>query len=191
MAEPTDDTRDERADEMVEWLGDGGEVIAVVTRARMRRENLRHRSCGTVVRSADGRLLVHRRSMDKDLLPGWWDVCAGGVLAVGEPARDGAARELAEELGVRLDPAELRPLGTGSFDDDTSRELSTVFEVTHDGPFRFSDGEVSEVRWVDPGTLAEMMGDHRFMPTCRALVLPLVPGFGALFDGRDGSPAVS
>ncbi len=178
-------------DEPVEWLDGDGEVIAVVSRARMRRENLRHRSCGVVVRSSDGRLLVHRRSTTKDLLPGWWDVCAGGVLAVGEPPADGAVRELAEELGVHVDPGALRLLGVGSFDDETSRELSTVFEVTHDGPFHFSDGEVAEVRWVDPVSLDAMMASDRFLPTCRALVLPLVAGFGRPADGRDDPGAVS
>ena len=35
----------------------------------------------------DGRLLVHRRSDDKDLWPGRWDLAVGGVVAAGESLR--------------------------------------------------------------------------------------------------------
>lgn len=82
-------------------MTDADEVIDdVVPRWRMRAENLRHRSTAIVVLSTDGRLLVHRRADTKDLLPGWWDVCAGGVVTFGETYDESAARELAEELGV-------------------------------------------------------------------------------------------
>jgi len=167
-------------DEPVEWVDEHDRVIGIVTRSRMRRENLRHRSAAVVVRSSDGRLLVHRRSSTKDLRPGWWDVCAGGVVGVGvgvgESYRDAAIRELAEELGVT--GAALEPLGVGRFDDVDSREISHLFIATADGPFEFADGEVAEARLVTRSELTALMSLEPFLPTCSAMILPLVAGFG-------------
>ena len=162
-------------DEPVEWVDASGRVIEVVARSRMRRENLRHRSAAVVILSTDGRLLVHRRAETKDLRPGWWDVCAGGVVGVGESYEQAARRELAEEVGVVDVP--LEPLGDGRFDDHESRELSRLYLAISDGPFIFADGEVAEARFVGSAELRAMMRREPFLPSCEAMVLPLVAGF--------------
>lgn len=162
-------------DELVVWVTADDEVIDLVPRSRMRAENLRHRSAAVVVLSSDGRLLVHRRADTKDLLPGWWDVCAGGVLGAGETYRDGAERELGEELGVT--GVDLRPLGHGSWEDAFSTEISELFLAVSDGPFEFADGEVAEARFVTADELVDLMANEPFLPTCRGMILPLVPGF--------------
>ncbi|MGZ4793813.1 MAG: NUDIX domain-containing protein, partial [Ilumatobacteraceae bacterium] len=87
-------------DELVDIVDDNDMVIASVTRAEMRAKRLQHRSVGIVVLSSNGRLLIHRRSLDKDIWPGWWDIAAGGVVTAGETYEDAAQRELAEELGI-------------------------------------------------------------------------------------------
>ena len=163
------------ADELVEWVDADDRVIEVVTRARMRAENLRHRSAGVVVLAGDGRLLIHRRAEDKDLHPGYWDVCAGGVVAVGETYDEAAHRELAEELGI--DDARLERLGGGRWDDADSMEIVCLYATVHDGPYVFADGEVAEVRLVTPVELHDLMATERFLPSCRGMVLPLVEGF--------------
>lgn len=164
-------------DEIVEWIDADGRVIDVVTRARMRSENLRHRSVGIVVLTTDGRLLVHRRADDKDLRPGWWDVCAGGVVAAGEGWDDAARRELAEEIGIVVD-APLEFLAVGRWDGDDSTELAHLYRVVHDGPYAFADGEVAEARLVTPAELDRLMATERFLPSCAGMVLPHVDGFG-------------
>lgn len=49
----------------------------------------------------DGRYLLQKRSLRKELSPGVWDITGGAVLA-GEDSRQGALREVEEELGLRL-----------------------------------------------------------------------------------------
>jgi len=161
--------------EPVEWVDEQNQVIEIVTRARMRSDNLRHRSAAVVVLSSDGRLLVHRRADTKDLRPGWWDVCAGGVVGVGESYADAAARELAEELGLTV--ASLTLLGAGRFDGDDARELAHIYATVSDGPFEFADGEVAEARFVTKDELGSLMRTERFLPSCGAMILPLVDRF--------------
>lgn len=55
----------------------------------------------------DGRFLVQKRSEDKDVLPGIWDI-TGGAAKAGEDGRQAALRETYEEIGVSLSPDQLQ-----------------------------------------------------------------------------------
>lgn len=158
-------------DELVEEVDPDGRVLRVVTRAEMRAHRLRHRTTFIAVVDSGGRLLLHQRSPDKDVWPSRWDLAAGGVAAVGEGWEDGARRELHEELGIDADVAEL---GRGSFDDDDVHTVSAVFVARHDGPVRFTDGEVIAAEWAALAEVDEALATREFVPDSVALVLPLV-----------------
>ena len=55
----------------------------------------------------DGRFLVQKRSEEKDVLPGIWDI-TGGAAKAGEDGRQAAIRETHEEIGIRLSPDQLQ-----------------------------------------------------------------------------------
>jgi len=57
---------------------------------------------------SDGRILMHRRPLEKHH-GGLWEF-PGGKVEPGEFPAHALARELAEELGIVLDPAELSPV---------------------------------------------------------------------------------
>lgn len=160
-------------DEPVDIVDDSDRVVGVAPRWMMRRDRLRHRAVFVVVRSSAGELLVHRRADDKDIWPGRWDLAVGGVVSSGETYDAAARRELAEELGV--DGATVVELGGGSFDDADVSLIGRCYLVVHDGPFRFVDGEISEVRWVQVEELVDMVAvSGPFVPDSVALVLPLL-----------------
>lgn len=158
-------------EELVDIVDDDDVVIATVARSEMRSRRLQHRSVGIAVMSSDGRLLIHRRSVAKDIWPGWWDIAAGGVVAAGETYEQAARRELDEELGV---DGEVELLGQSRYLDDDVAEMCRCYRVVHDGPFAFNDGEVSEVRWVTFAELTTMRTTHRFLPDSIAMLLPLI-----------------
>lgn len=160
-------------EELVEEIGEDGSVLRVVTRAQMRAERLRHRCTYIGVVSTDGRrLLVHQRSFDKDVFPGWWDVVAGGVCSVGESWLDSARRELAEELGV--DGVSLEDVGGGHWVGADVELVGRVFVARTDGPFAFSDGEVIQARFVTVDEVQALVRDERVCPDSVELALPLV-----------------
>ena len=82
-------------------------------------------------------LLVQRRSATKDTWPGYLDVTAAGHLAAGEEPLDGL-REVEEELGLRVDPGRLTPLGTRRAEQripgGLDREFHDVFLICDDTP---------------------------------------------------------
>lgn len=155
--------------EIIDQVDETGAVLATVTRAEMRAENLMHRSVFIAVLNDADQILVHRRAEWKDIWPDAWDIAVGGVVSAGEPWEIAAARELAEEVGVA---AELSYLGEGVYVDDHVREFARVYLARSEGPFTFADGEVAEAAWVPIAQLRDWLDGRPVCPDSIALVLP-------------------
>lgn len=163
-------------DELVEVVDERGAVLRLATRAEMRARNLRHRSVAVAVVTSTGAVVAHRRADWKDVWPGRWDVCFGGVAAVGEEWRAAASRELAEEAGVAVQPSALRELGRGSFADGDVSAHVRIYLATHDGPFHPADGEVSELVVVPLVGLDAWLSGRDLCADSAALVVPVLAG---------------
>lgn len=161
-------------DELVDLVDEEDTVLEVVTRAEMRArgERARHRACYVAVLTTADELVVHRRADWKDVYPGWWDVCFGGVLGAGEQWQDAARRELLEEAGVDAHPV---LLGAASWAAPGVRLNARVFLARTDGPFTCPDGEVVEVRTVPRDEVQTWVEAHDVCPDSVDLVLPRLP----------------
>jgi len=168
-------TSDQAGLEQVEVVDLDGNVIDVVSRKQMRSEKLRHRSVFIAVINDDGDLLVHRRADHKDVWPGWWDVAVGGVVGVGENYDVAARRELREELGIDAGPIE--HIGTGAYADNTVKLVASCYVVVDNGPFQFTDDEITEAHWVTAEELDIWLSAKPFLPDSVALVLPRLRQF--------------
>ena len=109
-----------------------------------------------------GRLLIQKRTLEKRIWPGLWDVTVGGGVDAGETSRQGAEREFREELGYPLDLTGLRPSITvnfgGGFDD-----FYIVVKDLDETALVLQEEEVSAVRWVTMEELLAMVDDGRFI----------------------------
>lgn len=102
------------------------------------------------------RLLLQRRSLEKDTWPGALDVAVGGHLRAGETVED-ALREAEEELGVAIAPDDAIPIGRRWREDRSrpgtiDREIQAIFCATIDGPLARlapDPDEVSELVAID------------------------------------------
>ncbi len=135
----------------------------------MRRTGARHRATYVIVRTGDARVVVHRRADWKDVCPGWWDLCFGGVVGAGESWDAAAARELAEEAGIS---GELRPLAIDRYDGSGVGINCGIYEVVHDGPYPCPDGEVVEVRTIAVEDVSQFVESHDVCPDSVVVVVP-------------------
>ncbi len=159
------------ADELVDLVDEHDAVLEVVTRAEMRARGAaaRHRAVYVAVTTSAGELVVHRRADWKDVYPGFWDICFGGVLGAGEAWEDAARRELREEAGIEAEPV-LVAVSSWSAPDAVLN--ARVYLVTHDGPFTCPDGEVVELATVPLAELPAWLADRDVCPDSVDLVVP-------------------
>ena len=66
-----------------------------------------HLVSDVLVQNKDGRFLLCKRHMEKDVYPGFWEASAGGSAKVGELPGECARRELKEETGLETDQLDL------------------------------------------------------------------------------------
>src|SRR5437667_2569995 len=88
------------ADEIVVIVDEHNNVVGAAPRREMRVKRLPHRSTYILVFNSQGELYVQKRTMTKDVFPGYYDPATGGVVLAGESYEEGARRELAEELSI-------------------------------------------------------------------------------------------
>ncbi|MGB3681646.1 MAG: NUDIX domain-containing protein [Rubrobacteraceae bacterium] len=142
-------------DEKIDALNESGEPTGeVVWKSEAHRQGIWHRCfhCWVSGANASGPyLLVQRRAATKSTWPGRLDVSAAGHLGAGETPLD-ARRELEEELGLRVGPESLVPLGTRKIEQKISqgcdREFHEVFLLQDDTPpdnLRLQEEEVESV----------------------------------------------
>ena len=121
----------------------GGRTGRVVWKSEAHRLGLWHRCFHCWVFGSDEAtgpyLLAQRRAATKGTWPGYLDVTAAGHLAAGEASMDGL-REVEEELGLRVEPERLVPLGTRRVELEIpaglDREFHDVFLLRDDTPPR-------------------------------------------------------
>ena len=139
-------------EEIVIVVDDDNRPVAELPRRRVRDENLPHRATCIFVFDRRGRVLVQRRTVVKDLYPGFYDLAAGGVVAAGESYEQCAEREAEEELGIR--DTVLAPKFDFYYGDEHNRCFGRVFACVHDGPFTLQPEEVESVRFHAVGEIA-------------------------------------
>ena len=87
------------ADEIVAIVDEHNNVIGSAPRREMRGGKLRHRSTYILVFNSQGDLFVQKRTMTKDIYPGYHDPCTGGVVLHGESYKLSAMTRARRRIG--------------------------------------------------------------------------------------------
>lgn len=108
-------------------------------------EPRRIRVSAAVILDAAGRLLLVRKAGTTAFMQ------PGGKPEPGESASETLSRELDEELGIQVDPDDLRPLGL--YTADAANEpgflvVADVFDVDIGSQRPAVGAEIAELRWV-------------------------------------------
>ena len=149
-------------DEIVQIVDEQNQEVAQVSRQVMREGCLIHRACYILVFNRSQEIFVQKRTMSKDIYPGYLDVATGGVVLAGESYELSAKRELAEELGVR------KTALSRHFDfyheTNNNRVWGRVFSCIAEGPFVLQPEEVEDGFFLGMEELQSLAAAKQFTP---------------------------
>lgn len=153
------------SDELFPIVDELGHVIGSATRAECHSGGKKlHPVVHLHVVTPDGRILLQKRSDDKDIQPGRWDTSVGGHVDLGESTPDALKREAGEELGLYdFNPV---PIAMYVFESEIERELVNSFYAVIDAayPFVFQKSEISEISWWTQAEIEKYLDKGVFTP---------------------------
>ncbi|MBQ9410249.1 MAG: NUDIX domain-containing protein [Bacteroidales bacterium] len=110
----------------------------------------------------DGCIYLQKRSVVKDLYPGYWDTAVGGHVSFGETAEEALYREAEEELCLTaFNPVQL---GTYVWETETEKELVFLYAYVGHPDLTPNGLEVSKGRWYTVQGIEESLGKDRLTP---------------------------
>lgn len=150
------------ANEIVAIVDARNTVVGAAPRWRMRAHRLLHRSTYILVFNPEGALYVQKRTMTKDVFPGYYDPATGGVVLAGENYEESARRELEEEMGIRQVP--LTRLSDFYFADERTQVWGAAFSCVYDGPLSLQAEEVEGVSLMTIDEIFQRARTEQFTP---------------------------
>lgn len=133
-----------------------------VSRREMRAQGLIHRASYILVFNSRQELFVQKRTMSKDIYPGYYDVAAGGVVLAHESYEESARRELFEELGIK--GCDLAFHFKHYYANLHNRVWGAVFSCTWDGPMILQQEEVASGSFMHPAAVMSLSRVEPFTP---------------------------
>lgn len=133
-----------KQEESFDIVNENDEVVGKALRSECHSNpKLIHRGIYVFIVNKKGEILLQKRSMNKDVGAGKWDVSVAGHNDLGEDCHDAARREIKEELGMVLD---VRLVGKMLIEFGNETEMDTIFEAVTDGQkMTLQEEEVEEV----------------------------------------------
>lgn len=148
-------------DEVFDVVDAADRVIGQERRGEIHRRGLLHRAVHIFWLRPDGQLCLQRRSFAKDNCPGQLSSSCAGHVDAGEAYLTAAVRELGEELGVHVAPAELAEIDYAPQHEDLGREFVRSYLLRRPAERCFPAAfEVDAVLWRTPAELEAWASDQ-------------------------------
>ena len=135
----------------------------VITRGDDIPKNLYHLVVHVCIFNAKNQMLIQQRQTFKEGWPNMWDVTVGGSAMIGENSRQAAMREVAEELGLKIDLENTPPVITKYFSEgfDDIYILEKEIDISK---LTLQYEEVQAVKWAGIEEILDMIGLKKFIP---------------------------
>lgn len=117
--------------ELIDFYDENGKHLGIIDKSVAHGTGLWHKSVHVWIMNDKNQILLQKRCAQKKFFPSFWDCSFAGHIGAGESSLVSAIREGQEELGLTINPQELKYLFTIKeefvWNDITSREFVDVF----------------------------------------------------------------
>lgn len=119
-----------------------------------------HMGSAVFIKDKNDYFLIQQRSLKKDVYPGKWSITGGSAIS-GETPEQCAIREVNEELGIKLNPKDLKKIYTFTerqcifniFVAPGSQKIKTIRQIE----------EVEQIAWVSRQKVLDLYKSGDFM----------------------------
>jgi isopentenyl-diphosphate delta-isomerase type 1 len=152
--------------EFFDMVDENDNVIGKASREECHNKRLIHRSVMFFVFDDRGRVLVTKRTANKDFFPGYWSIVLGGHVQANETYQKAVVRETKEEIGLNA-----RPFFISSFKKRIPQEKENVkvFGVIARGDIILNRKELDEGEFLDLDGLERRIKRDDFLPETEIL----------------------
>lgn len=130
--------------EMLDIVDKNDCVVGKSARKDAHKKKLLHRQVQVVI-MRKGRLLIQKRSKNKDVYPSYYEAGLSGHVQSGETYEQTAKRELKEELGIKN--AKLKKIGSFIHKDRQDYAVFRVYSLEYSGKIVQDHSEVAQIGW--------------------------------------------
>lgn len=162
--------------EMIDILDSSGKHLGrQKNRFEIHRDGDHHLAVEIWLQNSKNQLLIQKRSSNKDSHPNLWEISCSGHVDHGETSLQAAVRELQEELGIKVQPADLHfcqrffepaVLKHGTYINNEFKDLYLLASDLSIEEFQFPLEEISALRWIDAQELEKLISTNHpeFVP---------------------------
>ena len=140
-------------DEIFDLVDEHDQVIGLLARSEIHRQQRRHRAIHIFWIRADGLICLQRRAYSKDNCPGLLSTACAGHVDSGEGYAAAAQRELFEELGIQVSLAQLPEIDYAPAHPDLGHEFVRSYLLRGDFKPVIARPEVDSLLWRHPEEL--------------------------------------
>lgn len=135
------------ADERIDIYNEHNVRIGDMMKSEAYKQWQRMRAVHIWVINSDWKVLLQKRSEDKERRPWYRDISIGWHVGFGEDPTTSAIREAREELWISIENDSLQYITLHSTKEEDFTGHSYVYVMQYEWSFVFSDGEVTEIQW--------------------------------------------
>ena len=151
-------------EEIVYVVDEQDRFVRKATRKEVTENALLHRTARVIIKNTKGELLVQKRSMNKDLYPGHWDIGVAETVQNGDSYESTATRGLHEELGI-IGISNIQLIHSFLFkirySSAQSNELCKVYKLLFDGKIIAQKEEIDEARFLTKEGIKNLIGTNK------------------------------
>ncbi|MCX7710217.1 MAG: NUDIX domain-containing protein [Clostridia bacterium] len=134
---------------------EGNKTGRTIERGQLLKQGEYHLVVHVFILNGKGEFLIQKRSMNKEIWPGLWDITGGAVVS-GEDSLTGALREVEEELGITLAPENFS-LITRLQRKNRFADLWAAYADIAIEDVIMQAGEVDDVKYVNAGEMINLI----------------------------------
>ncbi|MFL0252867.1 NUDIX domain-containing protein [Clostridium neuense] len=140
----------------------GNPTGKIVKKGDKLEENEFHLSVHVWIINSHNKILIQQRQSNRTFAPDMWAVHGGKVIS-GETSMQASIRELKEEIGICINPDNLK--GPTRYKRKSSNEFCDIYVLKQDvdlKDIKLQKEEVKDIKWVTKTELQQMIKEKSF-----------------------------